>query len=115
EVGTEIPAAVPGVSLQSNPEFFDALPAPDGPRCVAALFRQLREGGQNGGQEPAVPNTLAFAARADAIHAIVPVAGSHQRQTVDAQPEAALQGAGAVLVEARLFLRFVGPVVYLLL
>ena len=52
-------------------------------------------------QEPAEPDALALALASDAVHAVVPVAGAHQRQAVAADGEAAVEGARAVLEERR--------------
>ena len=48
-------------------------------------------------QKPAEPDALALATFADAVHAVVPVAGTDQRQAVDAEREALVKPARAVL------------------
>jgi len=48
-------------------------------------------------QKPTEPDALAFAPVADAVHAVVPVAGSNQRKAVDAEREAVVKPARAVL------------------
>ena len=57
-------------------------------------------------EEPADPDAFTFAVRADAVHAVVPVADAHQRQTMRAKAgERAVDGARAVLVDRGLFAR----------
>ena len=51
-------------------------------------------------QKPTDPDALAFAAVPDAVHAVVPVARSHQRQTVRARLQTTIKRAHAMLVEA---------------
>ncbi len=50
-------------------------------------------------QEPCEPDAFAFPLAADAVHAVVPVAGPHQRKAVSARGEASLDCVDAVLVE----------------
>src|SRR5881227_3366940 len=90
EVGAAVPAAVPGVFLQRGPQRLGPLPAPGRTRRVANLVGQVRERLQHGDEEPAVPDTLALAVGTDLIHAVVPVAGAHQGQTVRPEPVALL-------------------------
>ena len=56
-------------------------------------------------QEPAKPNTFSFSAFANPVHAVIPVAGAHERQAMGAMGQAAIKRAGAMLVEAGRFLR----------
>ena len=53
-------------------------------------------------QEPAEPDALALALLADAVHAVVPVAGTEEREPVHADREALVERARAVLEERRL-------------
>ena len=65
------------------------------------------EGGEaldHAAEEPGQPDRLAAAFVADPVHAVVPVAGAHQRQAVYAGRQALVDGAGAVLVHARALL-----------
>ena len=74
--------------------------------CVAASVRRARRSprcrasGANrrkrGVEEPGQPDAFAAPFVPDAIHAVVPVAGAHQRQAVRAGCQAAVQGAGAM-------------------
>ena len=52
-------------------------------------------------QKPSEPDAFAAAELADAIHAIVPIAGSYQGQGVRSQREAIVQSASAMFEEAR--------------
>ena len=56
---------------------------------VAALPRERQEAVDDGAEEPREPHRFAAATAADAIHAVVPVAGAHQRQAVRTDREAA--------------------------
>src|SRR3546814_607733 len=67
---------------------------------LAASLRIWRERVDGGAQEPAQPRTLAPALFADAVHAVVPVAGTEQRQVVRTQRQAGVDGARAVFVQA---------------
>ena len=53
-------------------------------------------------QEPAEPDALALALGADPVHAVVPVARAEERERVDADREARIERARAVLEEGRL-------------
>ena len=81
EVRAAIPVAVPRQLEHAG----------EPPRLVAVLARQIgaaaaladrREVVQHGHEEPAEPHALAAALVADAVHAVVPVAGADQRQPV---------------------------------
>ena len=65
--------------------------------CFATRIGEGREGGERRVQEPTEPDTLALAAFADPIHAVVPVAGTDQRQAMDADREALVEPARAML------------------
>ena len=57
-------------------------------RRVAAQARDFGEFSQHVTEEKAEPYAFAFAVPADQIHAVVPVAGTHQRQSVRAESQA---------------------------
>src|SRR5579863_9987587 len=71
----------------------------------AARIRNLGKLPQNRVQKPAEPYAFAFTVLADAIHAVVPIAGAHQRQAVRTKTEAAIQGSRAMLEQRRASLR----------
>ena len=72
-----------------------------GEHLVAAAARHRAETGQHVEQEEAEPDALALPTFADAVHAVVPVAGGDQRQAARAeQVQAALQRAHAMLIQA---------------
>ena len=93
-------------------------PAP-GTRPPARCRRAARPGRRTrvsvASDEPAVPDALALAVGADLVHAVVPVAGAHQRQAVRPEPVAVLQRAHAVLVDRPGLVAHGGQVVVLLL
>ena len=115
EVRPTVPAAVPGVLLQCSPQRLGSLPAPGRPRGVAALLGQAGELAQGRQHEPAVPDALALALGADLVHAVVPVAGAHQRQAVRPELQAVLQRSHAVLVHRPGHVAHFGEAVILLL
>ena len=76
-----------------------SLPTPVRMCCLSAPLGQPRKRVQHRDKEPPVPDALALAVRAHLIHAVVPVAGAHERQSVRPEPIAVLKSAHAVLVE----------------
>ena len=72
---------------------------------AAAIGTNARQGGV---QEPAQPDALALARLADAVHAVVPVAGADQRQAVRAGGEAEVEAARAMLEQRRRLVGLVG-------
>ena len=67
---------------------------------LLARVGERREGGERGVQEPAEPDALALPQFADAVHAVVPVAGADQRQAVGAERQALIERAGAMLEQS---------------
>ena len=85
EEGAPEPGAVPAGAVQRS----DASRARAAcQRCarapVAARLGERREALDHAAQEPGEPDRFAAAFVADAVHAVVPVAGAHQRQAVRA-------------------------------
>ena len=78
---------------------------------VAAQRGQLGELRQHVVEEEAQPDAFALALLADQVHAVVPVAGAHQRQAVRAEAQAVSDGAHAVLVQAGRLVGAAGQVV----
>ena len=68
---------------------------------LISLFAERHKSRQGGVEEPAEPDTLAFAQVADAVHAVIPVAGAHQRQAMFSNVQAAIQRAHAVFKDRR--------------
>src|SRR5436190_1545203 len=77
----------------------------------SAPRREHAEALEHLGEEEAEPDALAAAAVADQVHAVVPVAAAHQRQAVDAEAQAMLEGATRMLVQVRRLGRMPGQVV----
>ena len=69
------------------------------PRASSARVAERGEAIHRRAQEPAEPDALAAPLRADAVHPVVPVAVAHQRETVRALGQRALERASAVLEE----------------
>ena len=100
-VAAPIPLAIPGRGIERDAQGVGmGLPGPH-PGRLLARRGDRDEGGERCVQEPAQPDALALARLADAIHAVVPVAGAHQRQAVRAGGEREVEAAGAVLEQRR--------------
>ena len=91
EIGAAIPVAVPAVALQRLLQRRRVRRQSRARARVAALLGERREARQRGMQEPAEPDAFALAAFADPVHAVVPVAGAHQRQAVAPSGEAVVE------------------------
>ena len=78
---------------------------------IAAQARHLGKAHQHLVEEEAEPDALAPALVSNPVHAVVPVAGAHQRQAMLAEPQAVHDGAHAMVVEARRLLRLAGQIV----
>ena len=76
-----------------------ARPPGSGALVIAARQSHGFEGLKRREQEPAEPNAFAAALLADAVHAVIPVAGSDQGQTVRAGRQIALEPQYAMRVE----------------
>src|SRR5579872_4491084 len=73
---------------------------------LTARLRDLCKFPQNCVQEPREPDALSLAMLSDAIHAVVPVARAHQRQTVAAHIQAAVERSGAMFEQRSTGLRY---------
>src|SRR6185436_14293815 len=98
EVGPAIPVAVPRL-FERDRQPVQLAAEPRRPRRVSLALGQHRELPEDLGEEPPQPHALATALVADAVHAVVPVADSDQRQTVRSGGETALDRTHAVVVE----------------
>ena len=78
---------------------------------VSPVGGQVFEQAQVLVQEPGQPHALPLALAADEVHAVVPVAGAHQWQSVPAETQPVLDRADAVFVESRGFRRTQGLIV----
>ena len=77
-------------------------------RRLAARLRQRRESRQRRMQEPREPDALALAFFADAVHAVVPVAGPDQGQAVPAERQAPIERQRAMLEQRRGLFGYLG-------
>ena len=101
EPGAAVPGAVPGAQFDVVAQIGGLALAACGEIDIVAQARQLLELRQDRIEEEAEPHAFALAACADQVHSVVPVACSHQRQTVDAEAQRALDRPNAVSVEIR--------------
>src|SRR6202034_1419259 len=97
EISAEIPLTVPGMFFEGGFQAGHVEPPSFGALVLAAGVGDRRENIQHMMQEPSEPDAFALAARADEIHAIVPVALAHEGKAVRPVGEAAIDGAGAML------------------
>ncbi len=100
EVGAAVPLAIPAVLLDVLAQPTALRRAKLGEGRVAVHTRHLGELPEHFAQEEAQPDALALAADPHQVHAVVPVAGTDQRQTMLAEPQSVPDGAHAVLVQA---------------
>ena len=106
EIGAPIPFAVPSFALErllkrSGMRSPALARASCSPRASAIGAKAMSAACRNQPSQTLSP----LPAFADAIHAVVPVAGAHQRQAVRAEREAVVERARAMLEQRR---RFVG-------
>ena len=98
EVGAAIPVTIPGLLEHRGHAL--ALTAPAGGALgVAARLHDPGEVTQDLREEPSQPHALAAALMPNAVHAVIPVAGADERQSMRADGQAALDGADTVFVE----------------
>src|SRR6516162_1406740 len=87
EIGSPVPVTVPSFAFERCFQRTHVQP----PRfCTLALPARIRDLGKlpkNRMQEPAKPHTFAFSVLTNAVHAIVPIAGTHQWQAVHSNSE----------------------------
>ena len=95
-VRAQIPAAIPGALFEHAVELF-------GKREQLAFAREAAKAARHHGKELREPHAFAAAARADPVHAVVPIAAAHQNQAVFARQARAANGAQAVFLQ-RFFL-----------
>ena len=100
EIRAAVPVAVPG-ELEHAGEPPRLVPIARRQIAAFAPLAERRELVQHDDEEPAEPHAFAAAAVADAVHAVVPVAGADERQPVRAVVHRAVDGADAVLEERR--------------
>ena len=97
EPAATIPAAIPSLPLERSFECCGMRTpgdtAADFSSCLCDRSKRI----QGREQEPAQPDTFALSSFADTIHAVIPVAGADQRQSVHAQFEAVVKRASAML------------------
>ena len=99
EIGAPVPLAIPGVPFDVGGQLDRLGAAQFGKRGVAAQAGHGREILQHLVQEEGQPHAFTLAVLADLVHAIVPVAGTDQRQAPFAEAQAVLDGAHAMLVQ----------------
>src|SRR6185369_1051722 len=76
EVSAPVPFAVPAVALDALAQLRRLALTAFGEQCIALRASERGELHQHVVKEEAEPDALAFALRADEIHAVVPVAGA---------------------------------------
>src|SRR5690606_15919281 len=99
EEGAAIPFAVPAFGLAGCGQSFPMRLPSHGALAIATVLCKWRELLQRRDEKPGQPDTFAAALMPDAVHAIVPVAASHEWEVMRARCEADVQRPGAVLVK----------------
>src|SRR5687767_7177545 len=78
EVGASIPVAIPGLFLERLAQVVEMLAIAIDSHALLASFDVRKESSDRSVEKPSQPNAFAFAEMSDAIHAVVPVAPTHQ-------------------------------------
>ena len=112
EVGAAVPRAIPCL-LDHQGDAIPLAPPAGGAVGIAAPLDHAGKIAQDLRQEPAQPHAFAAALMTDAIHAVVPIARSDERQPVGANGQSALDGADAVLVKGAALPRHLGLAIIL--
>src|SRR3546814_2273514 len=97
-VAAAIPLAVPAAVVQALAHGGRGLLPARRAVLLAPSLRIWHERVDGGAQAPAQPRTLAPALFADAVHAVLPVAGTEQRQVLRAARQAPAHAARALFV-----------------
>src|SRR5947209_5077599 len=100
EIRPAIPLAIPPMLLHGAPQALRLVAIVSGTFCFAARLRESGEVRQDRQQKPTVPNALALSGTTHAIHAVIPIAGAHERQSMRSEAESVLQCPHAVLIQA---------------
>src|SRR5437016_8161440 len=104
EICSPVPSAVPPVTFEGFLQVRGMLPPTCASSLLAAAIGERSERRQRFMKKPTKPYTLTFATHPHPIHTVVPVSGSHQRQTVTANRETCFQRTSAMFVERSFFL-----------
>ena len=99
EVCAAIPVAVPGVLFDPLPQLRRLGLASVRERRIGTQARHLGEFSENMAKEERQPDAFALAVPADKIHAVVPVPGPNQRQSMHAESETVQNSPHAVLID----------------
>src|SRR5258708_23025660 len=105
EVTAPIPGAVPSFLLERFCQRRRVPPPGRSAPLVAANISQRRERLQRRVEEPSEPDALALACLANAIHAVVPVAGFEQGNSMHADRKALVQPKRAMFEDCAALLR----------
>src|SRR5216684_1145506 len=100
EISAAIPFAVPTFALERRFQSANVEPPVFRALVFASAVRNLCELPENRVQKPSEPDTFTLTVLADAIHAVIPVARSNQRETVASHCQAAIQCTRAMLKES---------------
>ena len=95
-----IPLAIPGLAFQRRFQGVHMAAPFLRPLRFAARVGNFRKARHRRAMQPGQPDAFAMAVFANPVHAVVPIARSHQRQAVAAQRQAVVEGQRAMLVKA---------------
>ena len=82
-------------------QLLHVLAIPTSSSCIFATIAERCECAKHRMQEPPHPDALALAEVTDAIHAIIPVTRTHQRQTVRTHVQAPINSTQAMFKDCR--------------
>src|SRR5207245_6903784 len=99
EIAPPIPTSIPTILFESVLQRCRMGSPVRGACMLIAPLGQGRERRKRCVEEPAEPDALAFASRADSVHAVVPIPRADQRQAVFADGKTLVEPARAVLDE----------------
>src|SRR5579859_2143018 len=98
KVGPPIPVSVPGVFLYVRLDLFRLSYTTVCKGRILAFARQFTELLQNVVEKEAEPDAFTAAVFPDQVHAIIPIARTHQGQPMLAESQPMFDGANAMLV-----------------
>src|SRR6185437_6447059 len=101
-IGTAVPFTVPAFALECFRQDSRMAAPYRGTRLLVAAIGQSRERRQGGVQKPAEPDAFASSLVADPVHAVIPVSGANQRQTVATERKTLVERACAMFEQGGL-------------
>src|SRR5580692_7388467 len=111
EISAAIPLAIPGVLLDVLLQLSRLRVTMIRKGDIFARARQSRELGEHIVKKEGQPNAFAASLVSDAIHAVIPIATTHQWESVSTKLQPMLNGAHAMLIERGRLFRTIGQII----